>query len=119
MGSSLARTSMCIGVPYSSVDYADAVEIPVDVPINANRFTPVAEAGWSPGEYCESLTQDDVGGLRYLLSSNNVNFEVLLPDVHGVGRTQRASSTARSDRASRKLRSSGRTTIQPWGGQRR
>ena len=37
------------------------------------------------GVYCEGLTQDDVGGLRYLLSSNNVNFEVLLPDVHGAG----------------------------------
>ena len=32
-----------------------------------------------------SLTQDDVGGLRYLLSTNNVALERLLPDVHGAG----------------------------------
>jgi hypothetical protein len=31
------------------------------------------------------LTRDDVGGLRYLLSTNNVNLETLLPDVHGIG----------------------------------
>jgi hypothetical protein len=73
------------GVPYSSVDQADAIEIPIDVPINALRYTPVAEAGWAPGMFCEGFTQDDVGGLRYLLASNNVNFEVLLPDVHGAG----------------------------------
>jgi hypothetical protein len=73
------------GVPYSRSDYADAVEIPLDVPENSLRFIPVAGAGWWPGVYCRGLTQDDVGGLRYLLASNNVNFEVLLPDVHGIG----------------------------------
>jgi hypothetical protein len=74
------------GVPYFSVDQAEAVEIPVNVPINADRITPVAEIDWfSSGLLYEGLTQDDVGGLRYLLSSNNVNFEVLLPDVQGIG----------------------------------
>jgi hypothetical protein len=72
-------------VPYYSVDQADAVEIPVDVPISADRFTPVAGAGSPPGEFYVGFTQDDVGGLRYLLASNNVNFEVLLPDVQGIG----------------------------------
>jgi hypothetical protein len=73
------------GVPYSSFDFADAVEIPVEVPIIASRYTPVAEADWLSGMFCKGFTQDDVGGLRYLLSSNNVNFEVLLPDVQGAG----------------------------------
>ena len=49
------------------------------------RYIPVAEAGWPPGLFYEGLTRDDVGGLRYLLASNNVNFEVLLPDVYGTG----------------------------------
>lgn len=31
------------------------------------------------------LTRDDAGGLRYLLQTNNYNFETLLPDVHGTG----------------------------------
>ena len=38
------------------------------------------------GNYYNGLTEDDVGGLRYLLSTNNVNYENLLPDVRGVGK---------------------------------
>jgi hypothetical protein len=72
------------GVPYSSLDYAEAVEIPIP-PISVGPFVPVVVMGTSGGVYCPRVTQDDVGGLRYLLSSNNVNFEVLLPDVHGAG----------------------------------
>ena len=33
------------------------------------------------GTYFTGLTGDDIGGLRYLLSTNNVNYESLLPDV--------------------------------------
>ncbi len=33
------------------------------------------------GGYYTGLTRDDVGGLRYLLSKNNVNYEHLLPGV--------------------------------------
>ncbi len=33
----------------------------------------------------ESLSRDDAGGLQYLLSSNNVNFETLISGVHGAG----------------------------------
>jgi hypothetical protein len=73
------------GVQYSSLDYADAVEIRVDLPASVYPFLPVAEMGWTEGGYCQAFTQDDVGGLRYLLASNNVNFEVLLPDVRGAG----------------------------------
>jgi hypothetical protein len=35
------------------------------------------------GEYCAALTRDDIGGLHYLLSTNLVNPEALLMDVHG------------------------------------
>jgi hypothetical protein len=46
--------------------------------------------GWSDGlgfagTYFSSFSQDDVGGIRYLLSTNNVEPEVLLPDVYGTG----------------------------------
>jgi hypothetical protein len=37
------------------------------------------------GAYLAGLTYDDVGGLCYLLSTNNVNFETLLSGVVGVG----------------------------------
>jgi hypothetical protein len=37
------------------------------------------------GVYYTGLTYDDVGGLTYLLSTNNVNFENLLSGVVGVG----------------------------------
>lgn len=37
------------------------------------------------GFFFTGLTRDDVGGLRYLLSTNNYNLEHLLPDVHGTG----------------------------------
>jgi hypothetical protein len=33
------------------------------------------------GTYFTGLTGDDIGGLRYLLSTNNVNYETSLPDV--------------------------------------
>lgn len=39
----------------------------------------------NPGYFFTGLTRDDVGGLRYLLQTNNFNFETLLPDVHGTG----------------------------------
>jgi hypothetical protein len=37
------------------------------------------------GSYLTGLTYDDVGGLAYLLSTNNVNYEMLLPGIRGVG----------------------------------
>jgi hypothetical protein len=37
------------------------------------------------GMFHPGLTRDDVGGLRYLLRTNNSNLEILLPGVHGVG----------------------------------
>jgi hypothetical protein len=37
------------------------------------------------GFFYRGLTYDDVGGLRYLIATNNVNYETLLPGVQGVG----------------------------------
>jgi len=45
----------------------------------------VADLVMAPGYFNTGLTYDDVGGLRYLLSTNNVNYETLLPGVQGVG----------------------------------
>jgi hypothetical protein len=39
----------------------------------------------SSGAIFTGLTEDDVGGLRYLLSADNVNYEKLLPDVRAFG----------------------------------
>lgn len=69
----------CTGTPF----LADAVEYPVD-PLG-DTFTPVA-AGFSVdlfrggigldfGGFYNGLTRDDVGGLRYLLRTNNMNIE--------------------------------------------
>jgi hypothetical protein len=66
-----------------SASHSDVVEFPVD-PL-APQFMCVADRALLPGEFYENLTRDDVGGLRYLLSATNVNFEMLLPDVRGAG----------------------------------
>lgn len=59
----------------------DAVELVVD-PLD-RAATAVADGSLMPGTYYTGLTRDDVGGLRYLLSTNNVNYEELPVDVHG------------------------------------
>jgi len=48
-------------------------------------YTTVTEFAYSAGCFYNGLTRDDVGGLRYLISTNNVNYETLLPDIRGVG----------------------------------
>jgi len=48
-------------------------------------FPAVAENRPEVGGIFSGLTADDVGGLRYLLSSNNVNYELLLPGISSVG----------------------------------
>ena len=58
------------------------------VPLNPLSMNPAVADGLaesSPGIFYTGLTRDDVGGWRYLLQTNNLNFETLLPDVHGVG----------------------------------
>jgi hypothetical protein len=54
------------------------------IPTDANGsyvYPAVADSGLQDGGFYFGLTYDDVGGLAYLLSSNNVNYEALLPDV--------------------------------------
>ena len=50
-----------------------------------NIRTAVADDGAGMGGFYTDLTRDDIGGLRYLLRTNNVNLEPLLPGVHGIG----------------------------------
>ncbi len=59
---------------------ADAVEIPVD-PLSFN-FTAVASqlTRRQEGIYRTGLTRDDVGGLRYMIRTNNINFEAVSSD---------------------------------------
>ena len=51
----------------------------------AFEYTAVADQMLEYGGFYNSLTYDDVGGLAYLLSANNIHFETLLPGVVGVG----------------------------------
>jgi hypothetical protein len=62
---------------------ADAVEFPID-PLS-DTFTAVADGALAPGAFYTGLTRDDAGGLRYLLTTNNINYETLLSGVHGTG----------------------------------
>lgn len=51
-----------------------------------DTFQPaVADGDLAEGEFYTGLTRDDVGGLRYLLRTNNSNLEILLPGVNGIG----------------------------------
>jgi hypothetical protein len=76
----------CTGTPFLS----DAAEVNVD-PL-ANNFTAVSSRGFNEfdtlgnglsvfdvGHYFTGLTRDDVGGLRYLLKTNNMNTETAGP----------------------------------------
>ena len=58
---------------------ADALEINVD-PLG-NPFSAVASIGESYGNYYLGLTRDDVGGLRYLLRTNNYAVEAAGTDT--------------------------------------
>ncbi|MGO8698908.1 MAG: hypothetical protein ACLQVY_14430 [Limisphaerales bacterium] len=48
-------------------------------------YPAVADNVLAAGEVYNGLTQDDVGGLSYLLSTKNVAYETLLPGISGVG----------------------------------
>jgi hypothetical protein len=70
-----------IGVVQGGYRAADAYEFQ----INPNEFVEaVAQRYLYAGYHWNGLTRDDVGGLRFLFSSNNIKYEILLPDVHGV-----------------------------------
>ena len=71
--------------PDQTLDYAIPVCIPVD-PLASGLA--VADWLWTPsaGYFFNGLTRDDVGGLRYLLSPENINHETRLQSVHPVMR---------------------------------
>jgi hypothetical protein len=52
-----------------------ALAVPFSVDPLADIYSPVASFAIGWGDYYTGLTRDDVAGLRYLLSTNNVNFE--------------------------------------------
>src|SRR6266566_861575 len=62
---------------------ADAIESATDPSQTANSA--VADGISGPGQFFIGLTRDDVGGLRYLLSTNAIKSEFLLPGVRGAG----------------------------------
>jgi len=59
---------------------------PIASPVDPFDSDPSTVANGVPeaGAFFGGLVRDDVGGLRYLLSTNNVNYETLLSDVQGV-----------------------------------
>jgi hypothetical protein len=77
------------------VFYEDAVEFSVDQTEDAFLGSTVSamvgedltSVGLRAGEYFSALTQDDIGGLRYMYRRNNVNAETLPPLVAGVDLT--------------------------------
>ncbi|MEW6304829.1 MAG: hypothetical protein AB1705_15245 [Verrucomicrobiota bacterium] len=60
-------------------DFADAIEFNVD----GTEITPttVASFGLNAGGYYTALSRDDVGGLRYMYRTNNLNVETLETNI--------------------------------------
>ena len=75
----------------NSVILAEAVPVSVD-PL-AFTYTPVASRSLGVGEFYTGLTRDDVGGLRYLLRTNNMNFESPGPNTTVFTLTTNANQT--------------------------
>jgi len=83
----------------------DAIEFPADPlaspfsavadgyggSVSANPATGFYLPGLQLGGFYTGLTSDDVGGFHYLLGTNNVSYENVLPDVHVVGLHHRAA----------------------------
>jgi hypothetical protein len=71
--------------PDQTLEYAIPLSIPADPLVNNPA---VADWIWevSAGYFWGGLTRDDVGGLRYLLSPENINYETLLQSVHPIER---------------------------------
>lgn len=65
-------------------EIAQIEAIPLD-PLTPSLTVADGLVGVNPGFFYTGLTRDDVGGLRYLLQTNNLDFETLLPEVHGIG----------------------------------
>jgi len=60
------------------------VTIPFPVDPLEDTYSAVADDSLGVGVLYKGLTRDDIGGLAYLLSTNNINYETLLPGVYGV-----------------------------------
>jgi hypothetical protein len=77
----------------NSVEFAGQITLNIDRQLLVQAFTIdplavescVADGLAYDGEFYSGLTRDDIGGLRYLLSTNNINYESLLTGVQGVG----------------------------------
>jgi hypothetical protein len=67
---------------FQNPDYADAVErVIAPLPSTGLAFSSIASSLAFPGEFAFGLTRDDIAGLRYLYSANNVTVEDLLATV--------------------------------------
>ena len=64
--------------------FVNAVEYPMD-PLAAFPSA-VADVALNAGEFYTGLTRDDVGGLRYLLQTNNGNLEILAAETKDLPR---------------------------------
>jgi len=71
--------------PTSTNAFCDAVEFLVDP--QATQDTTAAGMVEGYGYYLSGLSRDDVGGLRFLLSANQVRQESLLADIHAARNT--------------------------------
>ncbi len=65
-----------------NLTYADAIEVPVSPPF-PYAFSAVADFALGPGEYFFGLSQDDVGGLKFLYNKNNYAVESLVSNITG------------------------------------
>lgn len=64
--------------PPGNAPLSEAIEIMLDVPINADRFAPVSSrrmVSLLEGGFYTGLTRDDVAGLRYLYRAGHVHWE--------------------------------------------
>ena len=72
---------------YRIVDYCNTPPFPLSsaVPVFPDaydfRLSPVASRVDEFGQFFNGLTRDDVAGIRYLISSNNINYEPSPPGV--------------------------------------
>ncbi|MBI5387367.1 MAG: hypothetical protein HZA90_22120 [Verrucomicrobia bacterium] len=68
--------------PIAPQNYADAIESPVGVSERL-AYSSVASGTLLPGDFYFGLSRDDVGGIKFLLSTNNLAVEGVLTNVTG------------------------------------
>jgi hypothetical protein len=76
---------------------ADALEFPVDplspsTPVAATAYNSLLRVGNFPGAFYTGLTRDDVGGLRYMWRTNNMNVEGVDPAATLIATTDTTGS---------------------------